>query len=117
MNTLRRIATTLILAMSVLMTAPSYAAPDYSEANSNPDPRFDVQTAPAYAMVGDFFIARPMGLAATVVGTGLFIVSLPFTVLSNSVGDAAEALVATPARETFVRCLGCSSSASAYNAD
>lgn len=116
MNTLRRIATTFILAVGVI-AAPCYAAEDYAESSTNPDPRFDVKNPPAYAMVGDIVIARPFGIVATVVGTGLFIISLPFTALGGNVDEAADALVGTPARETFARCLGCTTSAPAYSND
>jgi len=34
-------------------------------------------------------------------------VSLPFTALGGNVKQAADVLVVGPAKETFVRCLGC----------
>ena len=46
-------------------------------------------------------------VAATVIGAGVFVVSLPFTALGGGVGDAGQALVVDPARAAFVRCLGC----------
>jgi hypothetical protein len=42
-----------------------------------------------------------------VIGAGVFVVSLPFTVLGGGVGDAGRALVVDPAKAAFVRCLGC----------
>jgi len=60
-----------------------------------------------YAMVGDFFVARPLGIVLTAGGIALWVVSLPFTLLAGSAGEAAETLVAGPAEATFVRCLGC----------
>ncbi|BBP62129.1 multidrug transporter [Pseudomonas sp. St316] len=71
------------------------------------DPRYTIQNPPAFAMLGDLLIARPLLLAATVIGTGAFVVSLPFTALGGGVGDAGKALVVDPAKATFVRCLGC----------
>lgn len=68
----------------------------------------DEETPAAYAMVADAVIARPMLLAATVVGTGVFVLTLPFTLASGSVGKAGKALVVEPGEATFVRCLGCS---------
>lgn len=106
MNTLRRIATTFILATGVT-AAPVYAAHDYAEDSKADDPRFDTGAPPAYAMVGDLVIARPFAIAATIVGTGVFVISLPFTALGGNVPEAADALVGTPAREAFARCLGC----------
>ncbi|MNR49526.1 hypothetical protein D3C85_1689130 [compost metagenome] len=58
-------------------------------------------------MVGDVLIARPLLIGATVIGAGLFIISLPFSALGGNVGEAAEELVVVPGREAFVRCLGC----------
>lgn len=60
----------------------------------------------ADAMALDALIARPLCLAATIVGTGLFIVSLPITAISRSTGKAAETLVGKPAQATFTRKLG-----------
>jgi len=51
----------------------------------------------------DLFIARPMGVAAGIVGTALFIASLPFTVPTGSVGAAAKMLVSEPLRFSFKR--------------
>ena len=45
--------------------------------------------------------------AATVVGTVVYTVMLPFTLLGGNEDEAAETLVKTPARTTFLRCLGC----------
>jgi len=64
----------------------------------------------AIAMGADILIARPLLLAATVIGTGLFVISLPLSILGNNVSEAGEKLVAVPAKATFFRCLGCSMS-------
>lgn len=60
-----------------------------------------------FAMAGDVLIARPLGLVWTVAGSALFVVSLPFTALGGNVKQAADTLVVGPAKETFLRCLGC----------
>jgi len=59
------------------------------------------------AMVGDLVFARPLLFAVTAVGTALYVVSLPATLLMGNAGDAGEAMVLTPAAATFTRCLGC----------
>ena len=73
------------------------------------DPLYTIQNPPAYAMIGDLLIARPLLVVATVIGAGVFVVSLPFTALGGGVGvgDAGQALVVDPAKAAFVRCLGC----------
>jgi hypothetical protein len=63
----------------------------------------------ALAMTGDVLVARPVGLVITTIGTAAFIVSLPFSAAGGNVSEAADTLVVGPARETFVRCLGCRS--------
>lgn len=65
------------------------------------------ERANPYAMTGDLLVARPIGLAITVVGAAAFVVSLPFTLLAGSVSESAETLVLGPAESTFIRCLGC----------
>lgn len=62
----------------------------------------------ALAMTGDALFARPVLLAMTVVGTVVYVVSLPFSLLGNNADEAADVLVLGPAESTFVRCLGCS---------
>lgn len=60
-----------------------------------------------FGMAADVLIARPVGAVLTLAGSVLFVVSLPFTAATNTVDKAAKSLVVDPARETFVRCLGC----------
>lgn len=57
-------------------------------------------------MVVDAVVMRPLGLAATVVGTVLTVVTLPFTIPSGSVESSARELILRPAEYTFKRPLG-----------
>ena len=67
-----------------------------------------IEEAPsALAMTGDALLARPVLLVMTVVGTVVYLVSLPFSALGGNAGEAADTLVIGPAQTTFVRCLGC----------
>lgn len=61
----------------------------------------------ALAMTGDALLVRPALLATTILGTAVYIVSLPFSLLGGNAEEAGETLVVGPARATFVRCLGC----------
>ena len=54
----------------------------------------------------DALIVRPACLVATVLGSALFVVSLPFAAISKSVKKSAHAFVVRPARATFKRSLG-----------
>ena len=60
-----------------------------------------------FEMAGDAVVARPLLLATTILGAGVFLISLPFSALGGNVGEAGEALVTGPAKATFKRCLGC----------
>ena len=51
----------------------------------------------------DLLIARPMGIAAGIFGTGVFILSLPFTIPTGSVDEAAQMFVVKPFKFSFVR--------------
>jgi hypothetical protein len=57
-------------------------------------------------MAADALFVRPLGLAATILGTGLFVISLPFSALGGNTGEAFEEMVVDPARFTFTRELG-----------
>lgn len=61
----------------------------------------------ALAMTGDALLVRPALLAITVVGSAVYIVSLPFSLLGGNAAEAGETLVMGPAKATFIRCLGC----------
>ncbi|MCK0163559.1 MULTISPECIES: hypothetical protein [unclassified Marinobacter] len=61
----------------------------------------------ALAMAGDAVFVRPVLLATTVVGAAVYLVSLPFSLLGGNAAEAGETLVVGPAKATFVRCLGC----------
>jgi hypothetical protein len=57
-------------------------------------------------VVGDVALARPGCFLATIVGSVVFVVALPFAATSGSVRATANTLVVTPARATFTRPLG-----------
>lgn len=75
-------------------------------ADSTMQAKLDPPQGSRQDMIGDLVLQRPFGLANTVVGIGVWVVSLPFTIFSGSVGDAGEKLVADPAAHTFTRPLG-----------
>jgi hypothetical protein len=62
----------------------------------------------------DLLVARPIGFAAAVVGTGIFVVSLPITgtvdivsiisrTRAHAVGDSARMFMLSPLKFSFVR--------------
>ena len=58
-------------------------------------------------MLGDAVLARPMLLGLTVLGAGVFVVTLPFSALGGNVKESANTMVIGPGKSTFTRCLGC----------
>lgn len=96
MKTMKR---TIILLLAGCITSagmPGYAA------SANGEQRPDEA-----AMAADALIARPAGAVITAAGTLTFLLTLPFSAAGGNVKESAERLVVDPAREAFVRCLGC----------
>ena len=58
------------------------------------------------AMAADLIVIRPLGIVASVLGTAVFIVSLPFSALGGNTKTACRKLVQDPAKFTFTRPLG-----------
>jgi len=57
-------------------------------------------------IIGDVFLARPIGLAAVVFGTAVFVISSPISLLTGDTTKVAEELIADPWDYTFNRPLG-----------
>lgn len=91
----RRAFAVAVVVLSLAVAAPVLAADN----DDSPAPS-------AVAMTVDAAVVRPASLVATVAGTGLFIVSLPFSLLGHNADKAGERLVAEPAKYTFTRPLG-----------
>ncbi|MOA27363.1 hypothetical protein D3C78_1482360 [compost metagenome] len=104
MNLFRTCAAVLALTTG-LLALPAQA--EVTQQNSSGDPAYAIETPKGYAMAGDLIIARPLLIAATVIGAGLFVISLPFTAAGGNIGEAGKALVVEPGAAAFVRCLGC----------
>ncbi len=95
---MRQALMVLLLAGLVLVwVIPAPGAEYYIRDKREPSPEL---------MAVDTIPGRPVGVAATAAGLGLFIASLPFTIPSCSTGDAARGLVREPASWTFSRGLG-----------
>jgi hypothetical protein len=84
------------------LLAVALAMPACATAQQN-DP---VTSDRATDMVVDAVVMRPLGLVATVAGTVLTVVALPFTIPSGSVETSARELILRPADYTFKRPLG-----------
>lgn len=60
----------------------------------------------AGAMATDLILVRPLGFVSMILGTAVFIVSIPFTAAGKNVDQAWDTLVVKPATFTFQRPLG-----------
>ena len=107
MNLFRTTAAVLALTTG-LLALPVQA--EVAQQNSSGDPIYTANAPKAYAMVGDLLIARPLLIAATAIGAGLFVITLPFSAGGGNIGEAGKALVVEPGKAAFVRCLGCTES-------
>jgi hypothetical protein len=87
----------LVVLMAVMMLTPSVSVA-LNKSGEKPS---------VGAMVADALVARPLLLVATILGTSLYVVTLPFTLAGGNTGAAVKALVIDPGESTFVRCLGC----------
>jgi hypothetical protein len=79
-----------VLAMLLSTSAPAFAAGDNG----------------ATSVVVDVVVARPVSFALTIVGSALFVVSLPVALTAGCVDKVAKTLVVAPAKDTFTRPLG-----------
>jgi len=102
-------STAVALALTTgLLALPAHA--DVAQQNTSGDPMYTTEYPAAFSMVGDLLIARPLLIAATAIGAGVFVVTLPFSAAGGNIGEAGKALVVEPGEAAFVRCLGCTTS-------
>ena len=86
----------VIAALIIMPFATTVQAQDY----------FEAREPGGGAMMYDTIVVRPVGIVATAVGSVFWLVSLPFSALSDSTDMATEKLVKEPAAFTFRRPLG-----------
>lgn len=93
-------AIALMLALTLVFSHWSFAAPYNANRDINEDPS-------ALAMTADLVVVRPAMLTFTILGSAVWLVALPFTAAGGNIKQSAKTLVVGPAKNTFVRCLGC----------
>jgi hypothetical protein len=79
-----------VLALLLSTSTPAYASGDTD----------------ASSVLVDVAVARPVTFALTIVGSVLFVISLPIAASSGSIDKAAKTLVTGPAHDTFKRPIG-----------
>jgi hypothetical protein len=90
---MKRLKRTLFLFLVISLTVGTFCSVGWAQEDVTKD-EWNIM---------DLFIARPLGFAAGIVGTGLFVVSLPFTVPTGGVNDAAETFITKPFKFSFKR--------------
>jgi hypothetical protein len=90
MKTKLLITVICVLALLLSTSTPALAAGDNS----------------ATAVAVDVVVARPASFALTIIGSALFVVSLPVALTAGAVGKTAHTLVVVPGKDTFTRPLG-----------
>lgn len=96
----------LLLASTVSLAHAQGTQAD-TDANSSDATSTYASEPSAGMMAFDLLLVRPLSLAATAVGTALFVVDLPLAVFQKDAPAAPfHQLVVNPARYTFTRPLG-----------
>jgi len=90
----------MVILLIVVFTTVSLAANSFAVATMGAG---EITTE---EMVVDAILVRPLGIIATILGCGFFIISCPFSLLGGNIGEAGSKLVVAPAKFTFVRPLG-----------
>jgi len=90
----------LITLVSVLMLA---ATVSFADTATDSD---EVTAEGAFLATADLLVVRPLGVAATVGGFGIFAVASPFAAMADAIDPVYDTLVAKPGEYTFHRDLG-----------
>jgi hypothetical protein len=99
MAKIAKIMLVAVLCYVVTFPAHSLLAAEYSATRQMEKPS-------GAAMLIDGVVIRPLGMVATLLGSAVFVVTLPFSLLGDNVDEAAQSLVKDPAKMTFLRPLG-----------
>ncbi len=90
----------IVVILSIVLlsgfTAPVMAKPCCEKA----------EEASASAIFADAVFIRPFWMTCTVLGTGVFVLTSPFTLIGKNIGYSAKVLVAEPAIHAFGYPLG-----------
>jgi hypothetical protein len=100
---LKRLSRTAIVLM--IMSSLCIAMPLQTVNASETDNM--VQQEPGALTIGtDLLVVRPLGIVATVCGSMIYVLSLPFSITAGNSGEVYQKTVAEPAVFTFKRPLG-----------
>lgn len=91
---------TFVMLLVVVFVTTAFASSSFAQAT------IQEEKISTENMVADAIIVRPLGIIATILGVGLFVISLPFSALGKNVKESGENLVMAPVKFTFMRPLG-----------
>jgi hypothetical protein len=106
---MKRLKKILLLSLTLSLVMAIFCSTGWaSEFFGNDDP-----VAQGWGAV-DLLVARPLGVAAAVVGSGVFVLALPFTATvdivsassgspAHAIGDSARMFILSPLKFSFVR--------------
>jgi hypothetical protein len=97
---MRRFKKAVLLVLLASMVVGGFQAWGWTQSETNPQ-----QTNPEKDLYSlfDLFLVRPAAALAGVAGAGILVLSLPFTIPTNSVDKAADMFVVAPFRFAFKR--------------
>ncbi len=91
---MKKIMIALCFVALLLTTSTAHAVIDHHEKPSD------------LSVLADVAFLRPVGAAFFVAEIGIFIAALPFSIITNSVGDTADVLLKKPFHYVFIRDVG-----------
>ena len=108
---MKKMSIVMLLTITVLFSVSVFSEPYYGEDYDRDRAFRDQDYEPGFALV-DVVILRPLGLAFTIAGTGLFIGLSPLTALAHispphdAFKKVADVLIIAPGAYTFSRPVG-----------
>ena len=93
----------LIFFIIVMLIVIPFATTAFAQMGADDD---DKEGNSGGKMLFDLLLIRPVGILATVIGSALFVVSLPFSAIGGNTKPAYKKMVKEPAKYTFTRPLG-----------
>lgn len=69
----------------------------------------------AIEVLADGLVVRPFTLAVASIGSSIFLLTAPFTLMSGNADLAAETLIDEPVNDLLYRCLGCLTEGRTWN--
>ena len=97
---MRRFTKAVLLILLVSMVAGGFQTWGWAQSGTNPQ-----QSNPERDLYNlfDLFLVRPAAALAGVAGSGIVVLSLPFTIPTKSVGKATKTFIVEPFKFAFVR--------------